>query len=645
MLQAIREKVKGWVAYTIIALLVVPFATVGVYNYVTGGSDPTVAEVNGDEITRRQLDYAVQQYQGQLREQLGDDYQRFLDTVDAGLLRRQQLERLVNETLVRQYIDAEGIHVSNAAVRREIQGIPAFRQDGRFSQEAYQRFLRGRGLSAGEFEARVRQGLRQQSVQGAIEQTAMTTPAELERVAALEFQERRFDVLRIDAEAVAGAVEISEDDIEAYYEANSERFERPQQVRIEYLSLTRDALAEAVSVSEEEVRERYESLRDSRYRNPETRTARHILIEVPDDAGEDAVAEGKERAIAARQRIEEGESFGDLAREVSDDGGSADSGGSLGTIFPGDLGEGPLEEAIFDAEEGVVSEPIRTEFGWHVVEVTEVRGGEVTPFEEAEESLRDEIAEARAESRFFEASTELANLAYENSDSLAPAADALGLDVQTSDWFSARAGDGIAGEAAIREAAFSDDVRADGYNTDVIDLDEDQAVVLRKADERPATTLPLAEVREQVQDAMRAERSAEMAGELARELEARLRDGDAAEAIAEEDDAVTLESSSWMQRRAEDVPQPVLRQVFGMPRPGSDEPSLARVNLGAGDIAVIALRGVRDGDLEDLDQGTRERLASQLRRLEAQSAWRGMLAALRADADVSIREDRIGGGS
>jgi peptidyl-prolyl cis-trans isomerase D len=638
MLQAIRDKVRGWVAYAIVALLVVPFATVGVYNYVTGGANPAVAEVNGEEITRVQLDRAVQQYQSQLRSTLGDSYQRFVAALGPDLIRRQQLEQLVLQEVLQQYIRSEGIRVTDAAVRERIRQIPAFQVDGRFSNDVYQRFLQGRGLSAAQFEAGVRQNLALQRLQEGVQLATVVAQPELERAAAIEFQRRDFDWLRVDAAKAGAGITLSEADMEAYYDDHQSRFERPEQVQVEYVRLTREALAESVSVSDAEVSERYQELRESRYTEPETRSVRHILFEIPEDAGEDVVAQTREQAEAARQRLLSGDAdFADLAAELSDDAGSAADGGSLGRLAPGDLGGGPLEQAVFELEPNVVSEPVRSEFGWHLVQVTDVHGGEVTPLEEVADELRRQIAADRAATRFFEATNEMADLAFESADSLQPVANALGLEVRTSEWFSRNQGTGIAAQQAVREAAFNEDVLGQGYNSQVLELGDGEAVVLRVSEHRPETVLPFDQVREQVRQALRAERNAEAAMALAESLQSEIESGAAPAELAEQHPAVTLEGGGWLSRQDNaDAPPLVVRELFAMPRPQGDAPVASTTAIGTGDVAVVVLDAVRDGELASLSESERQQLRTQLQQMEAQIAWQELLANLRASADVSI---------
>lgn len=644
MLQSIRDNVRGWIAYVIVALLAIPFVTVGIYNYLTGGADPTVAEVEGTEISRAELDSAAQRYQAQLREALGDNYQQFLDTMDPGLIRRQQLEQLIQERVLQHYVRSRGMVVSDEAIRREIRSIPSLQTDGRFDNALYQRFLASQGFSSGQFEARVRQSLMLERLQSGVEASVVVSRAEMERAAAIEYQRRSFDWLLVDA-ALAGAdIEISADDIEAYYEANPGEFERPEQVRVDYVELDREMVAESVALGEDELRARYEELRDTRYTDPERRSVRHVLIAADRDAGEAALGEARERAEAARERIAAGEPFADVAEDISDDPTSAAQGGDLGTLVRGDFGGDALEDAIFALEEGEISEPVQSDFGWHVLQVEGIEGGDVTPFEDVRDELRRQLSADRGDSRFFEVTNELANLAFENSDSLEPAARAVGATVRTSDWFSADSGDGVAAADAVRREAFSRDVLEQGYNSDLIRLGDDRVVVLRAVEQRPATVLPLEEVREQARGALQSRRSTEAAIAIADEVEAHIAEGaDPASATTGRPE-VSLETVSEADRRSDGIPRPVLERAFRLDRPDGDGPVLGRARIGA-DVAVIHLRDVRDGQLDELDAEARTQLAERLRQLEARSAWQELIASLRAAADVSIREDRIGTGA
>ncbi|MFB4205165.1 Peptidyl-prolyl cis-trans isomerase D [wastewater metagenome] len=641
MLQAIRDNTRGWIAYVIVAVLIVPFALFGVYNYFTGGSNPPVAEVAGHEITSQQLDRAVQQQRRRLQQMLGDQYDPSM--FGDGVLRRRALDNLIDSTVLDSYAREHGLRLTDAALRRQIRSQQAFQANGEFSQQRYQAVLRQNGMTPEQYEARLRQqgatGQLRQGVTGSV----IVTDEQLARFVALQRQQRNVAWLRVDAAAFRDQVSVDGDTLREYYDAHTDAWQRPQQVRLAYVSLSRDELAASIDVSDQAVRKRYESERDSRFVQGGERQVQHILVQVPDDASRDDVEAARKRVADLRERIVGGDiDFAAAAREYSDDTGSADDGGSLGWVARGDLSE-PMAKAAFSLDEGAVSEPVRTDFGWHLIRVSDVREREVKPFEAVRDTLRKEIASEKAEQRYAEVRNEFANVAYENPQSLEPAAEAAGVAVQTTDWVSRQGGDdGITSNQSVMEAAFSKNVLDDGMNSELIKLGDNRSVVVRIADQRPATTLPFDEVRDQVRERFVSEHTATLARERGEALENKLADGTTAEDLAAGGGGVDYKAFGWVGRDGGGgLPRAVTDRLFRMAHPGDGGTTRAGVSLADGDYAVVLLSGVRDGSLDDVPDAQREQLRQRLGQLDAASVGSALVEALRAETDVTIYEDRL----
>ena len=293
----------------------------------------------------------------------------------------------------------------------------------------------------------------------------------------------------------------------AFYEANRARFETPEQVKVEYLDLDAQHLPGVDSPSDDQLRAAYDA-HPERFGQPERRRARHILISVPKGGDADAEAAAKAGIEAARQRIASGEAFEVVAQEVSQDPGTKAKGGDLGEFGRGVM-DPAFEEAVFTLSQGQLSEPVRSRFGYHLIETTGVVPASIKPFEEVKPELIAEVSKQEAAARFFDLSERLATLAYESPDSLAPAAEQLGLEVQTSDWIPRPGGPGVFASPKVLTAAFSDDLVKQGVNSEIIEPDKDrmQAVVLRVLEHRDASFKPLDEVREEIVAAVHQERA------------------------------------------------------------------------------------------------------------------------------------------
>lgn len=638
MLQAIRDRTRGWIAYVIVALLVIPFALFGMYNYLAeGGGAQTVATVNGEEITRARLDQVHRQRQAQLREALGDRFDPAM--FDDQQLRRETLQQLIDRQLLLGYARDAGLRVSDQEVANALRQQSVFQVDGEFSVERYRSLLSQNNITPEQYEAQLRRDLALEALREAVVGTAITSDAEIERLVALQRQERRAGWLTVSAAAFEDEVSVDDAAVQEYYEANRDRYRRPEAVRLRYVLLDPQRLAADTEVSEDTLRERYQE-RVAQAERGAPRRIRHILVEVPESADDAAVAAAREEAQALRERIQGGEPFAAVAEEASDDPGSARQGGDLGLVRRGDFVE-PFEEAAWSLEEGELSEPVRTEFGWHLIEVTEVRAADVPPFEELRDELRREVARERAERRLYELGNELETLAFENPDSLRPAAEALGVQVQETGWISPEGGgEGIAAEPAVLEAAFSEELISERVNSDLLELDGNRFAVIRVAEHREAAVQPLDAVRERVAAAVREARAADAARERAEALQQRLADGEAFEAVAgEAGEGVSAQSPRWIRRDSSEVPAAVREQAFRLAVAGEEQAAeLARVD---GGWAVVMVDAVRPGDVSDLGEQERAQLRSTLNRLDGNAAFEALVAALREEADISIREDRI----
>lgn len=638
MLQSIRERATGWILWVIIGLIAVPFAFFGVYNYLSGGSPSVAANVNGVDISLRALNDTYQQQRQRLEQIFGGQLDPEL--IDEDRLRREALEQLINEAVLAAFVAERGFALDDPTLAAIIRGQEYFQVDGEFSSERYDVVLSQAGLSPRAYEARVRRSEMIDQLQGGIYASAVIPPAVERQVIALQGQQRELAYLRVAAEAFADQVEVTEAEMQAYYEAHPDAFRTPERVRLEYVELSAEQLLDRAEVDEQAVRRRYEELKDSRFTEGGERRVSHILIQVPEDAGEEQLQQARKQIRDIRQQLEQGADFAELAREYSEDPGSAEAGGDLGVLEPGMMVE-PFEQAATRLAEGEVSEPVRTRFGLHLIKATEVEPGQTQPFEQVRNELEREIAEEQMANELYEMGSELANLAYENPDSLQPAAEHLGLDVQRSDWISRRAGEGLGGIEAVREAAFSEEVLQQGRNSRLLELEDGRQVIVRVAEHQPAQRQPLEAVAEEVRAQVRADEAEAEAQELAAQLAERVEAGAELASLAEDRPAVSYVDAGLVGRGSSEVPREVLQQAFRLPKPSAGEPSRARVELPQGDQVLLAVTAVQEGTAEALEPEQRERLVQQLEALYGDAAIAGFVQALREEAEVTIYEDRL----
>lgn len=628
MLQSVRDNIRGWVAWVVVIFLSIPFALFGINSYFEGTFADNVAEVEGEEISNREFRDRYQSQLQQLRQQRGEDFD--MAEVDEASLRREVLDAMIRQRLMAHRASEHRYEVDESQVAREIRNIPAFQENGQFSMERYRNLLRAQGMGTSEFEAQVRMDLQVDAIRSGIMRSSFVTQAEIERLFALEQQQRRMSFVDLVTDRYLEEVEVTDEEIEDEYSRNQDEFRTEEQVDLEYIMLSLERLREQVEISEEELRQAWERDRE-RYREDEERRARHILLEDDDGA--------MERARDLRERIAEGESFEELAAEYSVDGGSADEGGDLGWVRSGDLVE-EVNEALFAMEEGELSEPVRSDFGVHLIRLDRIRTPQVKAFEDAREELARDLRERRAEERYFDLREQLADRAFEFQDELEPLADLVDGEVRTVEGVTRDDGEGIGRYRDVRREAFSDPVLEEAFNSDPIELDDDRVVVFRLLAHRPSEQLALDEVREQVAERLRQRKASERLREEAETLVERARtEGSLAAAL----EGTDLEASEprWVERNDPSVAPELREQLFRMARPAPDEIRVNTLEREDGHISLIALHGVEDEAFAELDEQTRMQqriMRGQQRGMFEYDAYARELRE-RGDVEVMMEED------
>ncbi|PKG49348.1 MULTISPECIES: SurA N-terminal domain-containing protein [Halomonadaceae] len=604
MLQSIRDGSRSWGAKIIIGVMVAAMALFGIESlFGLFGSDPDeVASVNGQPIMRQQVELGVQRA---LRSgQVPPEQER--------ALRSDMLDQLITQELLSQYAEEGGFAVSEEQLDQLIVSLPEFHdQDGRFSAEVFRNRLAGAGYTPLSFREELRVDIQRQHLQQGLAFSDFSLPNEQERLAELQRQERSLRYVVLDGDDVEADVTISEDDLQAYYDAHQERYERPEQVRLEYVVVDRQAMAEGRDVDEEALRDAWrEQNRDA------DRQVSHIMITFGDERTRD---EAQEMAETARQALDSGESFADTALRYSDDTASAEEGGDLGVISRGFFGDS-FDEAAFSLEEGDVSQPVELDNAFHIIQVADIQG---PTFEEQRDELAREVALSDVDDEFNQRVQQLIDESFA-ADDLQSVAESIGLTLNESDWLARDDEvEGVLSEPGVMSAAFSNDVLEEGYNSEVIELDQDRRMVLRVAEQRDATLLPLDEVREEVEISVAAEQQQQALREEAQSLLSELQAG-------EELDINWLEANNVSRQADTTVPQTIVQEAFRMPRPDEGESVYHAVELPQG-VAIVALDSVTDGEIDEQMETFVSQMAEQLR---AQSILQGLIDDLRSDADI-----------
>lgn len=616
MLQNIRDNSQGWIAKTIIGIIVMLLALTGfdaIFNAASNSRN--AAEVNGEEISLDELNQAMNMQRRQLAQQLGGDFDPSL--LDDKLVRESSLRALIDRALLLQGAQNAEFAFSESALDQLILQTPEFTVDGAFNAARFDQVIQQMGYTRLQFRELLKQEMLIGQLRAGISGSGFVTDEQIEAFARLEQQTRDFATITLPADAAA--VEVSDDEARKYYEENTGRFRSPEQVVLEYVELTKDSFFDQVEASDEEVEQLYQQ----RIANlAEQRRAAHILVEA--DGSGDADAKAKIEGIA--KRLTEGEDFAALAKEMSEDPGSASEGGDLGFAGPG-VYDPAFEEALYELEKGQVSAPVRSDFGWHLIKLLGVQSPEVPTLESMKPELVRELKAEQVEQRFVEASKQLEDTAFESSDLVQPAQE-LGLSVQTTEAFGREGGaDGIAANRQVIQAAFSDEVLIDGANSSVIELDPDTVVAVRVKEHLQPEVLPFDEVKVDIIAQLKRSKATEQAQEAGEQLIASLREGG-----GETDrEWQAVEAAA---RNQEGVEPAVLQQVFRMAKPqASEAPTYGSVTLPGGDFVIVRLTGVSEpkADLSEEDKQNYRRFLASRSGQQDFAAYRQML---QADAEI-----------
>ena len=622
MLTIIREKFTGGLAIAMLALIAVPFLFFGLNYSFTGTS--IAATVDGDEISA----YLFEQ---SYREALQRNPNLAQATEAVRLqIRNAVLDDMIRERLIDNYLQASGYQISDRQVTDMIQQELSFQDDGVFDRSLYFTYLAERGLDASSFERGQRQRLRQQQLQRAIGATAVVTPAEYRRYLNLIAEQRVVTLATLEQDSVSGDIAVTDETIAAYYDDNPTLFQLPDSADIEYIAVRLDQLAASVEVSEEELAEFYEESK-SRYLQDEQRQARHILILFD---GDEAAAEST--ADDLMTRLQAGESFEELAREYSKDGGTSSQGGDLGSLTRSQLSD-ELGRAIFSMAEGALEGPVKSEYGYHIVRLERVFEQGSLPLDEVRSELLRELRDREAETAFRDVEVQISDALFDAVD-LQSIAASVGIDVESASGFSRAGGEPFGANQAAIDAVFDSVVLNDGRISEFIELDANTSAIFKVTQYNEATRQPFGDVRDQIEDEIRAQEAELLMIARAEQILAAMAEGvdfgQAAEAAG-----ATVAEPQLVSRQDQEIDQAVLFEVFAAGKPTQAAPVRGRVRNIEGGYTVYNLEAVLPGRPESIPLAERDSRKLQLAQQSGIGDYRAFVQALYDSANVAINAD------
>ncbi|KLJ01327.1 peptidyl-prolyl cis-trans isomerase [Luteimonas sp. FCS-9] len=659
MLQALREKTSGWIAIAIVALLAVPFAFFGMEHYLFQNNADYAAKVEAPpkwwrsapdvwlvrklawtstEVGPEEFRQAFDAAREQRRRDEGENFDaRAFETMES---KREVLEQLIDRAVLGLAAERANIVVGDAQVREVISSIPAFQVDGRFDAQRYQMTLQSAQppRTPAEFQASIRLDLQRALVPQAIAESAFVTTAESERLMRLLGERRDVSFVVVPPPA-ADETPVPDADLQAWFEKNASRYRAPETVALEYIEVVAQPQAEGGDVDEAEARAHFEQVK-SRFVASERRLASHILIEVP--AGADAAAQQaaqKEAADLAAKAAQPGADFAALARAHSDDPGSRDGGGDLGWVEKGMM-TGPFEDALFGMQAGTVSQPVKTDFGWHVLQLREVDAGKPVAFEDVRDEMVREVREGEGARAYNDQVGRIVDEINRHPMSLEQAAAAGQVEVRTLAPFARGAGTGIAANRAVEQAAFSEALTQDGTVSDPIEIAPNHTVFIRVTAHTPERAQPLDEVRGRVTAEVRADRARRQAEQTADAMVAELAAGKTVQALAQ---ARSLEAQSIPGLpRGAPVPDAATSQAYFRalaPEAGKSTPG--RAMLPDGSAVVFTVDRVIPGDPAEAQPQEQAMLRQQLGALLGNEDAEVLQRELRRQMKITVNEERL----
>ncbi|MBK8017871.1 MAG: SurA N-terminal domain-containing protein [Betaproteobacteria bacterium] len=626
------DKHKRWIQISLLVLIVPSFAFFGInYYFNEYGDSGAVAQVAGTKISPQEFESALRERQEQLRQMMKEKADPAM--LDSNEVRNGVINALVEKRALLAHALNSGMTVPDAQVRKVITEIPYFKDEstGKFSQDRYAQVLKGQGMTPVMFEERVRQDMRIAQSRDSVTGSTILADAVVSQLGRIREQRREVSQWVVSPEHYVAKVTVADAEVKKHYDENQKDFRIPERVRVEFVALTPEVAGKSVTVTEQEIQEQYKK-NEAQYRTPEERKASHILVTMAKDADATAQEQARKRAQDLLDEVRKNpKSFADVARKNSQDPGSAANGGDLGFFAQGAMDKA-FDDAVFSMKEGEIRGPVQSQYGFHVVRLDAIKPGTVTPLEKVRGEIEAELKKPKLSKAFADVVSTFEETVYSQSDSLKPVAEALKLQIETSDWITRDGGGNpLLTKPALLGKIFSDDAIKNSRNTEAVEVSPNTLVSARVVEHRPASVLPFNDVKADVAQRLQVEKAAQLAIEQGKKTLESLRQG-------KTDANVTWSAPSEVSlQRPGDVLPEAAREVFGT---AADKlPAYVGVAASKGRYVVYRISKVIDAPQLTADQ--KEELRKQLAQLAAQQQFDAYLQIVKAAAKVSVETARI----
>ncbi|MBX2847785.1 MAG: SurA N-terminal domain-containing protein [Acidiferrobacterales bacterium] len=632
MLTTIRDRSTGWLAWGIAALIIIPMAFWGIGDYASTEADPTLIEIGDQTISQNQFQAQLSSEQQRQRQAMGEQVNDTL--LNSVFFKQNVLDQMINRSLIDQISEDQNYQISDQQLADLIKQNPIFQVDGKFDPAAYERYVVSSRYSKTQFEDAIRNDNRVSQVLSGFQESALVLPEEIRTLLEIQAEKRTFDLVAVKQQDYIETVQVSEQEIESYYTENQDNFMEPEKVSLSYLELDVNQLLNEVDVNEDELLAIYEQNVES-FISIETRDTRHILLSTNGDNDDEQLA--KAEGLVADLRG--GGDFAELAEANSEDPGSANNGGDLGSVERGVMVE-EFEEATFALEEGAISDPVKSQFGYHIIQVQKINPSEQQSFEDVRFDLEQEERQRLAEETLLDRVELLRDFAYEQPDNLDSAAEELSLEIKTTELFDQNSGIGIASSVAVRNAAFSEAVMFDNLNSEPIEVSEGNYVVVRKLERQETRPRELADVSDQIKASLIDQKATEAASAAGEQLSQQANaDWQSLLSAVEESEVLELATHTVsLADQERTVDTTVIAQVTNA-QMQEDTPTVFTVNGGNGDFYIVRLTDIEAGDLDSISEQIKDSTRRLIEQRNGQSLAGAYLESLRTnlvpEVDVS----------
>jgi len=628
MLRDIKQQSSGLGFKIIMALIIISFVFWGVGNSLISSGNDSAATVNGEKISITAFNLANQASRNRMVQQFGDNLGT--EYFDSENFKRGVLNQIVNSELLKQQAEKFEYDVAPSTIKNYIESSPGLQIEGKFSKEAYANYLAQVNKSAELLQRDIKEEIKGSALPKLISQSSFALKSEVESQYTLAKQMRSFDYISLSSSDYEDKISITEDEIGNHYKEFGQDFLTPEQVSVNYIELSTTDLLIDIEITDEEIQTYYDAKKET-LMTAEKRKTQHILLPVNDNA-EEVKIEIKKIA----ERINKGEDFSEVAKEVSQDPGSAKDGGDLGWVAKGDMVEA-FDEKLFSMNEGDISDPVLSTFGYHIIKLSEVKSPEVPVIEDIKETLISELKEEKAEELFLNKADELSTTVIDADNVLELAAEDSGLEIKSTELFEIGRGLGIAANNNFSSAAFSDAIKVDGETSEMIDLGENHIVYIHIKEHVLPEIKSLEEVSQIISSKLTTEKAIELVKNETTNYVNQISAGEKSLLeIATELEKTVIEAKD-VTRVGSSEPVNLVKNVFSL-KLNSENPKTTLVESSNNSFAIVEFKSIASSDLNGLTEDESASIATQIERTASNSEITNMTNTLRNDASININE-------